>query len=192
MPDSNVEITSTSTVLGDTTSGNTLVIDFTPKTTMSPGGSGRVDLTIPYWYFVDQTGEYMYNPTATNKCASDCMNIYESFLSISDGSIQIKYDNMLPACISGAKIQIRCRQFFNPIEPRKWEGFQLTIYDSEVKLAAIERSSSKVALDASKYSPAIIPAQNLRVDPSNLMISSYSEWSMNLLISIPLNNECWF
>lgn len=107
---------------------------------MAPGGAGRIDLKIPYWYYVDNTGDYMYNPTATNKCSSDCMDIYSSFLSISDGSIQMLYANMPDSCIKGKEIIIKCRQFYNPVEPRKWDGFQFTTYDNEAVIAVIEQT----------------------------------------------------
>ena len=43
---------------------------------MAPNGKGSIELQIPEWYEVGTTGEYMYNPTAENKCKSTCMHIY--------------------------------------------------------------------------------------------------------------------
>lgn len=74
---------------------------------MAPGGSGNIEIGIPYQYFLTTSGRRMYNPTATNKCSSSCMNIYESELQ--NDRIRIVYDNMVEDCISGKEIIINCR-----------------------------------------------------------------------------------
>lgn len=88
---------------------------------MAPDGAGVIEIGIPYWYIIQQTGERMYNPTASNKCSSACMKITSSGLE--NDVIRILYENMVRSCIKGAPITIICRQFYNPITPRKWEGF---------------------------------------------------------------------
>lgn len=121
MPTSNVALVTSSNRLGNTTSSNYLNVTFTPSTTMAPDGKGTIEIGVPYWYILQQTGERMYNPTASNKCASSCMKITSSGLEGS--AIQIKYDNMVESCIKGTPITISCRQFYNPITPEVWTGF---------------------------------------------------------------------
>ena len=62
-------------------SGNTLNIAFTPVTTFNPGGSGTIEVRFPYWFFLVSSGEYSYNPTAENKCTSECFRLTSSIIS---------------------------------------------------------------------------------------------------------------
>lgn len=55
-PSGNVNITTSSNVLGVSTSSNTLVVKFKPKSTMSPSGSGTIEIGVPYWYEIGSTG----------------------------------------------------------------------------------------------------------------------------------------
>ena len=85
---------------------------------------------------------------------------------------------MVQSCIKGIAITISCRQFYNPITPTVWDGFQVTTYDAEVALRVIEQSTTEVSLDATNFKPAIIPVNDFTINPSNLMISTYSEWRL--------------
>lgn len=58
------------------------------------------------------------------------MRIFYSQLQ--NDKIVIRYDNMVPSCISGTEIVITCRQFFNPITPDIITGFSLSTYDDEI------------------------------------------------------------
>lgn len=98
---------------------------------------------------------------------------------------------MVQSCIRGTAITISCRQFYNPITPTVWDGFQVTTYDAEVALRIIEQSTTDVSLDATNFKPAIIPVQDFTINPSNLMISTYSEWRLNLKVNVPLMPDCW-
>lgn len=98
---------------------------------------------------------------------------------------------MVQSCIKGVPITIICRQFYNPITPEVWPGFQVTTYDNEVALRIIEQSSYSVALDATKFLPAIMPTSSFIVDPTNTVVSTYSVWTMSLKVNIPLMPDCW-
>ena len=190
MPTENIFLESSSDVLGNTKSSTYLDITFTPQTTMPPGGAGHIDIGMPYQYFLTTSGRRMYNPTATNKCSSSCMNIFESELIVD--RIKIIYDNMVESCIKGAPITISCRQFYNPIVPEDKSGFFIITYDNEVDERVIEESSkTEVVLDAKAFTPAIIPIQNFIVDPTNVVVSTFSTWTIQLTVNIPMEQDCW-
>jgi hypothetical protein len=44
MPTANIQIMSSSNVLGEQTPSNTLTVTFKPATTMAPGGAGSIDI----------------------------------------------------------------------------------------------------------------------------------------------------
>jgi hypothetical protein len=95
------------------------------------------------------------------------MKITSSGLN-TNGAISIEYANMIPSCITGAPITISCRQFYNPVEPRIWQGF------SEKRI--IEQSKEDAFLDATNFLPATIPTMS--VDPTNLMVHTFSKWTI--------------
>lgn len=117
----------------------------------------------------------MYNSAAKDKCSSSCMKITSSGLN-TNGAISIEYANMIPSCITGAPITISCRQFYNPVEPRIWQGFSVTLYDSEKEKRIIEQSKEDAFLDATNFLPATIPTMS--VDPTNLMVHTFSKWTI--------------
>jgi len=117
------------------------------------------------------------------------MKIYSSALE--NDVIRIKYDNMVQSCIKGTSVTISCRQFYNPVTPEVWEGFQVTTYDNEVGLRVIEQSDYTVSLDATNFLPSIMPVSAFIVDPTNTVISTYSVWTMSLTVNIPLMTDCW-
>ena len=156
---------------------------------MAPNGKGSIELQIPEWYEVGTTGEYMYNPTAENRCKSSCMHIYESKLV--NGRILIMYDQMTQACIRNTQILIECRAFYNPIVPKVWGGFNLYIYDGEVDQEPIEITNNDLTFDATNFSPAIIPVSNFGIEPANSMIATYSTWTITVDVNIPLEKECY-
>jgi hypothetical protein len=100
LPIENIKMSTSSNVLGDKTSANTLTFSWTPKTTMNPSGAGSITMEMPFWYKIKDTGVYMYDSVAKNKCSSTCMQVTASELS--NSLILIKYDNMLESCIKGA------------------------------------------------------------------------------------------
>lgn len=52
-------------------------------------------------------------------------------------------------------------------------------------------SNNDVFLDATNFLPNIIPISNFIIDPTNLVVSSYSSWTMSLKSNIPLMPDCW-
>ena len=95
---------------------------------MCPEGAGKIEIEVPTWYVVGNTAEYMYNPTANDRCSSSCMRVSNS--EIVNDRIIINYDSMIPDCIEGTLIEIQCRNFYNPIVPKKTYGFNVFIYDN--------------------------------------------------------------
>jgi hypothetical protein len=119
---------------------------------MAPGGTGSIEIGIPYQYFLTTSGERMYNPTASKRCSSTCMNVFHSELVVD--RLQIDYNNMVQDCISGQPIEIVCRQFYNPIVPEPQTGFFVVTYDGEVEARIIEESNDyEIVLDATNYRP---------------------------------------
>lgn len=80
LPSANINLTTSSNVIGAASPSNTLIISFTPSATMSLSGAGAIDIGVPYWYKVGNTGEFMYNPTAQKKCSSECFRVVTSGL----------------------------------------------------------------------------------------------------------------
>ena len=125
---------------------------------MAPGGEGTITLEMPPWYSNSGTDFQMYNPEAEDKCSSDCMKITNSGLVETSNVIKIDYTQMVDSCIKGQEIMIRCRQFRNPITPNLWTGFRLSYFDNEGNSKRIiEQTSFDLGLDASGFSPDIIP-----------------------------------
>lgn len=133
---SQVQLTSSDKTVGSSKSSNTLRLEFTPSKTLSRTGSGRIDIGLPYWYLIQGTGQYSYNPGAEDKCSSDCMSITNSALNI--GTLEIKYEFMLDECLEGKAVVIECRGFYNPIVPIVKGGFSVTTYDSNAAMKPIE------------------------------------------------------
>jgi len=79
---------------------------------------------------------------------------------------------MTPEYIKGKNIIIKCKQFKNPIFPKKWGGdsskcatdgcFTVTTYDSENDPKPIEVSVA-TALDATTYVPAEITPEQMKI-----------------------------
>jgi hypothetical protein len=66
---------------------------------MAPGGAGKIEIGIPFWYEVGSASALMYNPESLHECNSTCMTITSSILQVE--YLNILYENMLPECISG-------------------------------------------------------------------------------------------
>ena len=98
---------------------------------------------------------------------------------------------MQSSCITAAPITITCKQFYNPIYPAIWEGFSISIFDSEINSRLIEETTSSVNFDATAFIPSTMPLNNFIVDPANPMISTYSTWTMSLSVNVPLIKECY-
>lgn len=107
---------------------------------------------------------------------------------------------MQPESIKGEQIVIRCKQFHNPIYPKKWGGdvkkckdegcFTITTYDNEKDRKPIEVSVPR-ALDATMYKAANISAEEMKIQPSNLEIGNPSRWTFFIKLSLPMNKGCY-
>lgn len=107
-----------------------------------------IEIKIPYWYNLGQASAWMYSDGATNQCTSLQMRVYAS--SVQFGSLKVFYQEMLPEAIKDSYITIKCKQFQNPIYPKKWGGdeskcesdgcFIITTYDAENDPQPIEVS----------------------------------------------------
>ncbi len=106
---------------------------FTPASVLPPNKEGRIDITIPYWYYItnDQRGDkfdYMYNEDARDKCSSDQLTISSS--QFTQGNLQMFFSDINSAYVSGSPIELRCLGFKNPIYPDVWSGFRIFVYDN--------------------------------------------------------------
>jgi len=63
-------------------------------------------------------------------------------------------------------------------------------YDNEKSPKPIERSKSAF-LDARNFKPTVIPADVLRIQPSNLEIGTKSQWTIFLTVPIPMELGCY-
>lgn len=99
---------------------------------------------------------------------------------------------MLPEKISGgAEISIICQGFKNPIYQGLWEGFTITIVDSEPSENAIS-NSGLLSFDAIGMEPALIPLNGLTIAPTVFKIGTYSTWLFSLTdFPIPLETKCY-
>lgn len=189
LPASNVQLSSTSNILGDTAAQNTLSVTFDPVSTMDPSGKGKIQIGVPFWYKVGETGELMYSPSARDKCSSDCMTV--TYSQLIDEAINVHYEDMKDECLLGTPITIQCKQFYNPITPTMWSGFSVTIFDGALESRIISATEDAVEFDATSYAAMIMPVDSFYVDPSNTMIASYSMWTFTLDVNIPLEHGCW-
>lgn len=48
-----------------------------------------------------------------------------------------------------------------------------------------------MALDTTNYEPAKLPSTNLQVDPSDTIVNTASQWTLNVDIDVPLMQECF-
>ena len=132
----------------------------------------------------------MYNPEALNECSSSCMNIRSSILQ--GPYLNILYDDMKAACISGSEITIQCASFYNPIYQDKWYGFYVITYDNESRsYKAIEKSSSQNFLDTNDYEPYPIPVTGFTATPADNIVNSPSAWEFILDPGLPMSEECY-
>lgn len=76
--------------------------------------------------------------------------------------------------------------------PELIDGFFVITYDNEVDSRVIEQSSlTGIVLDARSFVPAIIPIQNFIVDPTNVVVSTFSTWTIQLTVNIPMEIGCY-
>jgi hypothetical protein len=167
---------------------------------MSATGAGIVKLLVPHFY--EGSLDYLYNLDAENKCQSNNMRVTGSALQ--GDTLEIYYDTMSAEFFTQTQ-RIECRGFRNPIEPRLWYGFRLSIEDENQNL--IERTFSDdsepekwLFFDAEAYEPSIIPLNGFGaesyVDLANgidgQVVSAKSEWTLFVNPKIPLQRDCWF
>lgn len=111
---SDLEVSSSSTIVGDRSFDNELIVKFTPSKPMSPTRSGKIEIELPDWVNVNNNIEPMYDPAALNKCYSDELQVTNSGLQ--GKRISITYENMLQTHIDPPRaITVNCKQFRNPI-----------------------------------------------------------------------------
>jgi len=189
LPTDTTTVTTSSKVLGDSSSGNTLSVTFTPEVTLSPSLSGNIKIAVPNWYDLDGTTKRAYDDVATNKCSSDCMRIYSSYL---ETDIIMKYDQMLEECLIGKEIVINCRGYYNPNVPEPVNGFKLRVFDSEDSEGLIfETPDDSLILEATLYTPSLIPDRNFILSPTFFTVATYSEWEMSLQVNLPMTYGCF-
>jgi len=70
MPDSNIKITSSSKVLGDSNPAVEMTLKFKPALSTSKSGRGMIQLVIPYWFNVLNKLNMMFNELDRNSCSS--------------------------------------------------------------------------------------------------------------------------
>jgi len=66
----------------------------------------------------------------------------------------------------------------------------VTTYDNEKSPKPIERSKSSF-LDATNYKATKIPAEVMKIQPSNLEIGTASQWTIFLTVPIPMELGCY-
>ena len=92
----------------------------------------------------------MYDDTVQNGCQSEDFLIKSSTASLRDASLTIQYDEMKPSKLGGQEpIQFVCKGFKNPIQKERWEGFHITLYDSEDVPNEIQITEDGLAIDGS-------------------------------------------
>ena len=157
-----------------------------------------IEIKIPYWWKIGNAHAWMYQEGSTNQCSSLQMRVYAS--SVQFGSLKVFYLEMEAEFIKGKEITISCKQFQNPIYPKKWGGdeqacesqgcFVITTYDAENDPKPIEVSIPQY-LDASMYQHADISQDQMKIQPSNLEIGNGSKWTFFIRVPIPMNKVCF-
>ena len=82
MPESNIEISSSSNVLGYSKLDNAVTFKFTPVYTSSPTKNGLIVIDFPSWYEVAGSLNMMFNELMVNSCSSPDMRILASKASL--------------------------------------------------------------------------------------------------------------
>ena len=119
------------------------------------------------------------------------MRIKSSTPDIIGSSLLIDYDNMKPEYIKGQEITITCWGFKNPIQAKKWYGFAISWFDSELIPNTIEGSEIEF-IDASDFKPAEISPFGLTLAPSIFKINEYSIWVFSVTeLPLPLEANCY-
>lgn len=192
-----VEVFSSSTIVGDSSFDNELIVRFVPNKPMSPTGSGKIEIEMPFWFDVSGSTQPMYDPSALNKCRSDMFTVTNSGLQ--GQRISITYENMLQQYIDqtagSEKIQINCKQFRNPIYPHKKGNFKVYTYDDETSGTGqgqqIIEDSDEALLDATDYKEAEILENDFLVTPEEYKIGEASTWYVILNSPVPLEYGCY-
>lgn len=55
----------------------------------------------------------------------------------------------------------------------------------------IEKTTETISFDATSFKPMIMPTSAFSVQPANKMISTYSAWTMQLDVNIPMQENCY-
>jgi hypothetical protein len=141
-------------------------------------------------YQVGSEKSIMYNTETRNVCTSTCMTITSSSIAVE--SLEIYYEGMPNSCMRDVEIEINCPGFYNPIYQGQWFGFFINTFDNEApNYKAIENSDRNAMLDASNFTPYPISIDEFFVTPSDNTVNTYSEWTMQLNVGVPLEKECY-
>ena len=78
MPESNIEISSSSNVFGYSGLDNAVTFKFTPIYTTSPTQNGMIVIDFPLWFDVADDLNMMFNESAKDTCSSPDFNVISS------------------------------------------------------------------------------------------------------------------
>lgn len=92
IPESSVQITSSSKVLGDSDPAIEVTFKIKPPKWTSKDGIGLISIGFPKWYNVRGKNNMMYNDKARDKCRSPDMRITASTPRKTSRSLEIRYD----------------------------------------------------------------------------------------------------
>ena len=82
MPESNIEISSSSNVFGYSKLDNAVTFKFTPFYSTSPTKNGRIVIDFPLWFDVADDLNMMFNELAKDTCTSPDFNVRSSDANI--------------------------------------------------------------------------------------------------------------
>lgn len=185
-----VTLSSTNNVVGYSGADNELKIQFMPPTALAPDMRGRLQLTMPLWYNIDNFSKtsYMYNEEAIDKCSSAQLGITSS-ASVGT-SLRINYDYVEPGFFSGQTITVTCKGFKNPIYPDFWTGFNLRVFDGDLKQITYTQANT-LSFDATELQPVKLDASDFKVQPGVRQVGTFSMWIFNLDVTTPLEESCF-
>ena len=121
-------MSSSSTVLGDSSPSNTIKVEFRPAWA-SYEGRGTISLNIPQWYDVPGSDNMMFNARSINTCSSPDFNVVSSEPDIISSTLRLKYDSLPPEKMENTWLEFSCQGFYNPIYEGEWEDFRITLLD---------------------------------------------------------------
>lgn len=82
MLESNIEISSSSNIIGYSGLDNAVTFKFTPSYSTSPTKNGRIVIDFPLWFDVADDLNMMFNRFAKNTCTSTDFNVISSYANL--------------------------------------------------------------------------------------------------------------